>query len=177
MFRSPGHVSGQLSEMMRPKTLHKVFGRFCFQSNQKENVRMKIENILKTLGLPLALVAVIVAFLAWAGLTLDELYVVAASLIGLQLFLSFLIDVLKYAGVVNAGTSGKWSAVFNLVTLIGVAFWLKLFPSFDIHAVDAQLFELAKVLSLVFAYITQIIGTKAVHKVAVSKGLAPTFLG
>lgn len=138
---------------------------------------MKLEDILKTLGLPLALVGVIVAFLAWVGLTLDELYVVAASLIGLQLFLSFLIDVLKYVGVVNEGTSGYWSAGFNLVTLIGVAFWLKLFPTFDIHAVDSQLLELAKVLSLVFAYITQIIGTKAVHTVADSKGLAPTFAG
>ena len=136
---------------------------------------MKLEDILKTLGLPLALVAVIVAFLAWAGLTLDELYVVAASLVGLQLFLSFLVDVLKYVGVVNEGTSGYWSAGFNLITLIGVAFWLKLFPTFDIHAVDSQLFDLAKVLSLVFAYITQIIGTKAVHKVAASKGLTPTF--
>ena len=136
---------------------------------------MKLEDILKTLGLPLALVAVIVAFLAWAGLTLDELYVVAASLVGLQLFLSFLVDVLKYVGVVNEGTSGYWSAGFNLITLIGVAFWLKLFPTFDIHAVDSQLFDLAKVLSLVFAYITQIIGTKAVHKVSASKGLTPTF--
>ena len=136
---------------------------------------MKLEDILKTLGLPLALVAVIVAFLAWAGLTLDELYVIVASLVGLQLFQSFLIDVLKYGGVVTPGTSGIWSAVFNLLTLIGVAFWLKLFPSFDIHAADAQLFELAKVLSLVFAYITQIIGTKAVHRVAASKGLTPTF--
>ena len=130
---------------------------------------MKLEDIFKTLGLPLALVAVIVAFLAWVGLTLEQLYVVVASLVGLQVFLSFLIDVLKYAGVVNEGTSGKWSAVFNLLALIGVAAWLKFFPNFDIHAADAQLLELAKVLALVFAYITQIIGTKAVHVVSVKK--------
>ena len=137
---------------------------------------MKLEEIFKTLGLPLALVAVIAAFLAWAGLTLDQLYIVIGSLVGLQVSLSFLIDVLKYAGVVNAGTSGKWSAVFNLLALIGVAAWLKLFPSVDIYAVDAQLLELAKLLTLVFAYITQIIGTKAVHKVALSKGLGVTFI-
>ena len=94
---------------------------------------MKLEDIFKTLGLPLALVAVIVAFLAWVGLALEQLYVVVASLVGLQVFLSFLIDVLKYAGVVNAGTSGKWSAVFN-------------------------------------------IGTKAVHTVALSKGIGVTFV-
>jgi multisubunit Na+/H+ antiporter MnhG subunit len=137
---------------------------------------MKLEDIFKTLGLPLALVAVIVAFLSWVGLTLEQLYVVVASLVGVQVFLAFLIDVLKYAGVVNAGTSGKWSAVINLLALIGVAAWLKFFPNFDIHAADAQLLELAKVLALVFAYITQIIGTKAVHKVALSKGLGVTFI-
>jgi hypothetical protein len=136
---------------------------------------MKIEIAFKTLGIPLALVAVIVALLAWAGLTLEQLYVVAASLVGLQLFLSFLIDVLKYAGVVNAGTAGKWSAVFNLVTLIGVAVYLKFFPTFDIVAVDNQLLELAKVLGLIFAYITQIIGTKAVHQVAANYNVTPTF--
>jgi hypothetical protein len=136
---------------------------------------MKIESTFKTLGIPLALVAVIVALLAWAGLTLEQLYVVAASLVGLQLFLSFLIDVLKYAGVVNAGTAGKWSAVFNLVTLIGVAVYLKFFPTFDIATVDNQLLELAKVLGLVFAYMTQIIGTKAVHQVAANYNVTPTF--
>jgi hypothetical protein len=149
-------------------------GAFVSTSNQKEIV-MKLEGTLKTLGLPLALVAVIVALLAWVGLTLEQLYVVAAALVGLQLFTSFLIDALKYAGVVNEGTSGKWSAVFNLVTLIGVAVWLKFFPSFDIYAADSQLFELAKVLGLVFAYITQIIGTKAVHKVAAKYNVTPTF--
>lgn len=136
---------------------------------------MKLESIFKTLGIPLALVAVIVALLAWWGLTLEQLYIVAVSLVGLQLFQAFLIDVLKYAGVVNAGTSGKWSAVFNLLTLIGIAFWLKFFPAFDIYSVDSQLLELAKVLGLVFAYITQIVGTKAVHQVAASHNIAPTF--
>lgn len=137
---------------------------------------MTLENVFKSLGFPLALVGVIVALLAWAGLTLEQLYVVAAALVGLQLFTSFLIDVLKYAGVVNAGTAGKWSAAFNLVTLIGVAVWMKFFPTFDIYAADGQLFELAKVLGLVFAYITQMIGTKAVHKFAVAKGFGVTFV-
>lgn len=136
---------------------------------------MKIEDSFKTLGIPLALVAVIVALLAWAGLTLDRLYVVTAALVGLQLFGAFLIDVLKYAGAIKAGTSGKWSAVYNLVTLIGVVVWLKFFPAFDIYAADQQLLELAKVLGLVFAYITQMIGTKAVHQVAASKGFGYSF--
>lgn len=124
---------------------------------------MKLEEIFKTLGLPLALVAVIVALLAWAGLTLDQLYVVVGSLVGLQLLGAFLVDVLKYVGVVDPTTSGKWSAAFQLVALIGVALWLKLWPSFDIYGADAQLLEFVKVASLVFAYVTQVTGAKAVH--------------
>ena len=130
---------------------------------------MKLEDIFKTLGIPLALVAVIVALLAWAGLTLNDLYVVVASLVGLQLLGAFIIDVLKYVGAIDPGTSGKWSAAFQLVALVGVAVWLKLFPSFDIYAADAKLLELVKVVSIVFAYITQIIGAKAAHTIAFSK--------
>jgi hypothetical protein len=138
-----------------------------FVSNQKEINMYDLKSIFKTLGLPLGLVGVIVALLAWIGLTLDQLVAVAVSLIGLQLLLSFLIDVLKYVGVVDAGTAGKWSAAFNLLTLIGVAVWLKFFPLFDIHAADNQLLEVGKLLIYVFAYITQIVGTKRVHAVAV----------
>lgn len=126
---------------------------------------MNWKDNLKILGLPTALVGVIVALLAWWGLTAEQLAAVAASLVGLQLFVSLLIDVLKWAGVVNEGSAGKWSAAFNIITLAGVAFWLNFYPAFDINAVDSQLFELAKVLGLVFAYITQLIGTKAVHTV------------
>lgn len=130
-----------------------------------------LKRIFETLGLPLALVGVIVALLAWIGLTLEELAGVALTLVGLQLMLSFVIDLLKYVGVVDDGTAGKWSAAFNLVTLVGVAVYLKFFPAFDIHAVDNQLLELAKLLIYVFAYVTQMIGTKRVHAVTNGFGL------
>jgi len=130
---------------------------------------MKLEDVFKTLGIPLALVAVVAALLAWAGMTLDQLYVVVGSMVGLQLLGAFLVDVLKYVGVVDPETSGKWSAGFQLISLVGVAVYLKLFPTFDVHAVDSHLLEFVKVASLVFAYVTQIIGAKAVHSVALSK--------
>jgi hypothetical protein len=136
-----------------------------------------LKEIFKALRLPLGLVAVIVALLAWVGLTIDQLVTVATSLIGLQLVLSVLIDVLKYVGVVNAGSAGKWSAAFNLVTLIGVAVYLKLFPGIDIYAVDNQLLELGKVLVIVFTYITQIIGTKAFHASTRMMGMGATASG
>jgi len=130
---------------------------------------MKLEEVFKALGIPLALVAVVAALLAWAGMTLDQLYVVVGSMVGLQLLGAFLVDVLKYVGVVDPETSGKWSAGFQLISLVGVAIYLKLFPTFDVHAVDSHLLEFVKVASLVFAYVTQIIGAKAVHSVALSK--------
>lgn len=130
-----------------------------------------LKKIFETLGLPLGLVAVIVALLAWIGLTPDELVAVAVTLVGLQLLLSFVIDVGKYIGLVDDGTAGKWSAVFNLLTLIAVAVWLKFFPTIDIYAIDNQLNELAKLCIYVFAYITQIIGTKRVHQTAVKLGV------
>ena len=130
---------------------------------------MDLKTIFKTLGLPLALVAVIVALLAWAGLDIGQIEIVAASLIGLQLAISFLIDVLKYSGAINDGTAGFWSAFFNLLALVAVAFWMKFYPAFDIHSLDNQIGELAKLLGLIFAYITQMIGTKAVHRFSVDK--------
>jgi multisubunit Na+/H+ antiporter MnhG subunit len=136
----------------------------------------ELKENLKTLGLPLALVAVIVALLAWVGLTVEELIAVVVALVGFQICFAFLVDVLKYAGVIKAGMSGKWSAAFNLIMLIGVAVWLKLFPTFDLYALDAQLFALGKMLGLIFVYITQILGTKAVHQVAVNQGVGVTFV-
>jgi hypothetical protein len=130
---------------------------------------MDLKTIFKTLGIPLAMIAVIVALLVWAGLDIDEITAVAVSLVDLQLAVAFLVDVLKYAGVVDDGTAGKWSAAFNLLTLAGVAIWMKFYPEFDIHSLDNQIGELAKLLGLIFAYITQMIGTKAVHRFSVDK--------
>lgn len=136
---------------------------------------MKLEEIFKTLGLPLGLVGVIVGLLAWAGLTVEQLAKVAAGLIGFQLLGSFLIDALKYTGVIRAGDSGKWSAAYNLLTLIGVAVWLGYFPSFDLQGFDNQVYELAKLLGLIFSYITQLIGTKGIHVNASRIGVAYSF--
>lgn len=134
-----------------------------------------IKAIFKTLGIPLGLVGVVVALLAWVGISAEQLGVVAASLVGLQLMGSFLIDMLKYVGVVKDGASGQWSAAFQLIVLVGVAVWLEFFPSFDGRALDAQLLELAKLFGLIFVYVTQIVGAKAIHRVAVDRGIAYSF--
>ncbi len=126
---------------------------------------MKIDNVFQTLGIPLALVGVVVALLAWAGLSPDQLYVVAGGLVGVQMLGALVIDVLKYVGAVNAGTSGKWSAAIQLVVWIVIVVWFKLYPAFDIYSADAQILEFVKVVAVVFAYITQLIGAKSAHVV------------
>lgn len=136
---------------------------------------MNLETIFKTLGIPLALVAVIAALLSWAGLSIDQVQAVAVSLVGIQLLGFVLIDALKYAGVVNPGDSGKWSAAYNLVVLIGVVAWLGFAPSFDLAGLDAQIYELAKTLGIVLAYISGITGTKGFHLLAASKRLTYSF--
>ena len=75
---------------------------------------MELKEVFKTLGIPLALVAVIIALLAWAGLTLDQLYVVTASLVGLQLCQALLIDALKDLGALVTWSDpvvGVWHGV------------------------------------------------------------------
>lgn len=126
---------------------------------------MNLESIVKSLGLPLGVVALIVAVLGLFGLTAEQIAGVAVTLVGAQLCVALIINILKWSGVVNDGTSGKWSAVFNAAIFVGVAVQLKFFPAFDVADVDAQLFEFAKTAGVVFLYVTQVIGTKAIHNV------------
>ncbi|MBS4062721.1 MAG: hypothetical protein KG029_20165 [Bacteroidetes bacterium] len=133
-------------------------------------MKFNLESVLKSLGLPVGLVAVFAAVLALFGLDLDIVLVIAGSMIGLQALFSLLVDVLKWAGVVADDTAGVWSAVFNLLGLAGIAVVLGFHPSFDYAAVDSQILDVVKVLGLVFGYIVQVAGTKGLHLFLV-KGL------
>lgn len=126
-------------------------------------MKFDIGNIIKSLGLPLGLVAVIASILALFGISLDQVVVIASSLIGLQLLIALAVNILKWAGVVDDGTAGKWSAGFNLLSLFGIAALLHSNPEFDFVSLDAQLTDVAKFASLVFFYVVQIIGTKSMH--------------
>ncbi len=97
-------------------------------------------------------------------MNLDSILAVVAGLVGLPALWSVVIDLLKYFGVVNDGTAGKWSAGFNIVTLIAVAVLVNFLPSFDFAGVDSALAEIAKFLALLGGYILQIFITNKVHK-------------
>lgn len=133
-------------------------------------MKFDIQKIFVSLALPVGLIAVFAAVLTYFGVSLDIVIAIAESMIGLQLLFSLGIDVLKWAGVVNDGTAGKWSALFNLSGIVLIAIALVWNPLFDFTKLDAQLIDVAKFFTLAFTYIVQIIGTKWIHQFT-TKGL------
>lgn len=126
-------------------------------------MKIDLESILKTLGLPIALVLVISGMLSLLGLSLVQILQIASTLVGVALLITLVINVGKWVGVVDDGTAGKWSAVLNLLALGGIGGALYFNPAFDFAAVDAQLGEFARVAGLVFVYVTQIVTSKQLH--------------
>lgn len=97
-------------------------------------------------------------------MNLMDILAIVAGLVGLPAVWSVVIDILKQFGVVTDGNAGKWSAGFNLVTLILVAVLVNFVPSFDIGAADNSLVEIAQFLALIVGYVFQIFVTNKVHK-------------
>jgi len=133
-------------------------------------MNIEIGALFKTLGWPVSLVVVLAAVLTVFGLTLDQVLAVAGSMVGLWALLSLAVNILKVAGVVDDGTSGKWSAIFNLLAIGAVAYILGSNPAFDFAKLDASLQVIAQFGALVLTYLINVMGTKAVHAVQV-KGL------
>jgi len=126
-------------------------------------MKIDLNETLKTLGLPLGLVALFAAVLGLFGVQLDTILLIIEGLVGTFALVALVIDILKWAGVVNDGTAGKWSAIANLVVLVMVTVVFKLYPTFDLGGVDAYIAEFAKVAGIVFAYIVQLVGSRQVH--------------
>ena len=126
-------------------------------------MKFDLEKTLKTLSLPLGLVAVFSSVLLLFGVKLDTVLTIAYSMMGAQMLIALVIDVLKHVGAVSDGSAGKWSAALNLLGLAGIAVGLGLNPGFDFPKLDASLMIIAQFGSLIFAYIIQIARTKQVH--------------
>ncbi len=133
-------------------------------------MKIDLKTLFTKLGLNIGLIAVLVAVLSLFGVSLDVVLTIVESMVGLQLLIMLTINVLKWAGAVNDGTAGKWSAALNLVGIGIIATILGLNPSFDFSSLDAQLVDIAKFLTLLFGYIVQIAGTKYFHQ-TVTQGL------
>lgn len=133
-------------------------------------MKIDIGTIFKELALPAGLVAVFAAVLGLVGTPLDVVLLIVEGLVGTFALIALVINVLKWAGVIHDGISGKLSAIANLIVVISVAVVFKLYPQFDFVSFDAQVAEFARVVGIVFAYLIQLVGTKAVHR-AMSRGL------
>lgn len=130
-------------------------------------MKVDLNEILKTLGWSLGLVAVFSSVLSLFGVSLDQVLAIAGAMVGAQALISLAVDVLKWAGVIANGSAGKWSAAFNLIGLAGIAVGLGLYPSFDFPKLDASFVVIAQFASLLFGYIVQVVGTKRVHQFTV----------
>jgi hypothetical protein len=126
-------------------------------------MQSKLEELLKALGLPIGLAAVIVSLAMLLGLPLDQAFQLFAVLVGLPFFFGLIVDLLKQVGVVKDGTAGYWSAGFNLLGVIGVAVLLKYVPDIDIKTWDMQLLQILQGVVLLITWITQLFGTKRAH--------------
>ena len=133
-------------------------------------MRIDLQETFKQLGLPIVLVAFFGALLDLFGVSLNNILLMLEGLSGTFALVALAINVLKWAGVVNDGTAGKWSAGANLVVLVLVTVVFKLYPQFDFGSVDQQVAEFAKVAGIVFAYIIQLVGSRQVHY-ALTRGL------
>jgi hypothetical protein len=131
-------------------------------------MKIDLEQTLKTLGWNLGLILVFSAVLSVFGVSLENVLTIAGSMVGLELLIFLGIDVLKWGGVITNGTAGIWSAVLNLCGLAVIAVTLVFNPAFDFSALDAQLVDVAKFLTLLFGYIVQFAGTKYFHQFATS---------
>jgi uncharacterized membrane protein YczE len=128
----------------------------------------KLQELFKAIGLPVGMVAVIVAVAKFVGLPLEQAVQLFGVLIGVSFVIAFVIDVLKQFGVVDDGTAGKWSAVMNLVVILALAVLLKFMPNFDVISIDAKILELAKAVAIIVVYLMQLFGTKSAHRAYVN---------
>lgn len=97
-------------------------------------------------------------------MTLEQILSILTALVGWPAFVALVIDILKYFGVVDDGTSGKWNLGLNLLGFVAVAVLTGFFPGFDIPGSDTILLEYVKVAAYVFAILVQILGARLAHK-------------
>lgn len=128
----------------------------------------KLQELFKAIGLPVGLVAIVVAVAGFARLPLEQAWQLFGVLVGVPFVIALVIDILKQFGVVDDGTAGKWSAVLNLIVILGLAVLLKFVPNFDVASIDAKILELAKAVAIIVVYLIQLFGTKSAHRAYVN---------
>lgn len=95
--------------------------------------------------------------------SLETILAILAALVGWPALVALVIDILKYLGIVDDGTAGKWNLGFNLVGFLLVGIGVGFFPNIDITKLDEVLLQYVKLAAYVFALVVQILTTRGFH--------------
>lgn len=106
---------------------------------------------------------------------LDTILAVLAALVGWPALVALVIDILKYLGIVDDGTSGKWNLGFNLAGFVLVGIAVGFFPEIDITKIDEVLAEYVKLAAYIFALVVQILTTRGFHALYVRTELGSKY--
>lgn len=90
---------------------------------------------------------------------------------GFAALIAVVINVLKSVGVIKDGQAGTWAAGMNLAGLIGLFVAGIVAPEFEVAGLDANMAQIAEILSLIFAFILQNWVSKGTHSVFSSGGV------
>jgi hypothetical protein len=127
-------------------------------------MQIKLEELLKAIGLPVGLAVVIAALAGYFVVPMEQAFQLFGLFAGIPFVIALIINVLKQFGIITDGSAGRWSAGMNLVSIIGLSIALKFFPNFDYVSLDAYIFEIGQALVVIVTFILQLIGTKSAHR-------------
>lgn len=131
-------------------------------------MKEQLNKALAALGIPVSITAIILAVLYTIGIDPEQIALIASGLVGIPALVFLLIDILKWAGVIDDGIAGVLSACFHLIIYAALVVQFKLYPSFDVFTMDAKVLEFAKMAGVVFAYMTSLINAKRFHAFTVN---------
>lgn len=97
---------------------------------------------------------------------MDQVTQIWLSLVGFGMFISFLVGVLKYFGVVKDGTAEKWVAGFNLIGLIFVFIAINFLPQLNLPQIDQNVMSFVGILNVIWSYVLTLFGSKLAYWVA-----------
>lgn len=99
----------------------------------------------------------------------ENIVLEVGALIGFAAFVSLVVNVLKFFGVVKDGTADKWVAGFNLVGVLAL-FAVRMFiPDFNPIQIDSVLQQIALIGAYIMSYVTMLLGSKLTY--IATKGL------
>ncbi len=97
---------------------------------------------------------------------MEDLLVQWSGLAGFAALIAFLVNVLKSAGLVKDDQAKNWVAGLNLLGLAGLLALRVYAPEVDVLKIDAEVSQFTEVALVVFAYVIQLLSSKAAHSAA-----------